>query len=138
MGEEGKRIEATITGNVSGQVAIGDQNVQSQTIVEARLSKEEVEELAGLFAALREQVAAEAPPEAKEEALQQVAELEGAVTAEQPDLSVMDRVKGWFADTLPKVGKAVAGIIEHPVVAKLMGAAGDALAAEFRRRFGIA
>jgi hypothetical protein len=136
MGEEGKSIKANITGDVSGQVAIGDQNVQSQSIVEARLSKEEAEELAGLFATLRDQVAAEAPPEAKEEAMERVAELEDAVTAKEPDISAMEKVKGWFAESLPKLGKAVSGMILHPLVAKLVGAAGDAVAGEFRRRFG--
>lgn len=136
MVEEGKSIKANITGDVSGQVAIGDQNVQSVSIVESRLSKEEAQELAGLFATLREQVAAEAPPEAKDEAIERVAELEGAVTAEEPDISAIEKVKGWFAEALPKLGKAVSSLILHPLVAKLVGAAGDAVAGEFRRRFG--
>lgn len=136
MNEEGKNIKATITGDVSGQIAVGDQNVQTQSIFQARLSKEEAEELAGLFATLREQVAAEAPPEAKDEALERVGELEGAITAEEPDVSMIDTVKGWFADKLPKLGKAVSGLILHPLVGKLVGAAGDAIAGEFRRRLG--
>lgn len=138
MDEDKKEIRATVTGDVSGQIAVGDQNVQQQTIVEARLSHEEVEELRGLFAALREVVTAEARPEEQDAALEQVEELEEALTAETPDLSAMERVKGWFGEKLPAAGKAVGNLLRHPVVAKLVGAAGDALAAEFRRRLGLA
>lgn len=137
MDDTGKQIRATITGDVSGQIAVGDQNVQHQTIVEARLSPEEVEELRGLFAALREVVAAEAPPEEQDAALEHVDELQEALTAETPDVSALERVKRWFGEKLPAAGKAVGNLLRHPVVAKLVGAAGDALAADFRRRLGL-
>jgi hypothetical protein len=39
---------------------------------------------------------------------------------------------------LPELAGAVTGVIIHPIVGKLVEAAGDGLAAEFRRRFGAA
>lgn len=137
MEDARKEIRATITGDVSGQVAVGDQNVQRQTVVEARLSPEEAEELRGLFAALREVVVAEAPPEEQDAALEHVEELEEALTAETPDLSALERAKRWLGEKLPAAGKAVGNLLRHPVVAKLVGAAGEALTVEFRRRLGL-
>ena len=58
------------------------------------------------------------------------------VNAEEPDLSVMEYVKGWFGKHLPQLAGAVASVVVHPVVGKVVGAAGDLAAAEFRRRFG--
>ena len=65
-----------------------------------------------------------------------MAELEEAVTAKKPDLTTMEYVKRWFARNLPELAGAVTGVIIHPIVGKLVEAAGDGLAAEFRRRFG--
>lgn len=81
-------------------------------------------------------MAAEAPPEKKEAALERVQELEEAVTAEKPDLTTMEYVKQWFVKNLPGLAGAVTGVVVNPIVGKLVEAAGDALAAEFRRRFG--
>jgi len=65
-----------------------------------------------------------------------VQELEEAVTAEKPDLTTMEYVKQWFVKNLPGLAGAVTGVVVNPIVGKLVEAAGDALAAEFRRRFG--
>jgi hypothetical protein len=48
----------------------------------------------------------------------------------------MEYVKGWFAKHLPGLAGAVTGVIVHPIVGKLVEAAGETLAAEFKRRFG--
>ena len=63
-------------------------------------------------------------------------ELEKAITAEAPDLATMEYVKRWFARHVPGLAGAVAGVVVDPVVGKLVEMAGEALAAEFRRRFG--
>ena len=63
-------------------------------------------------------------------------ELASAITAEEPDLTTMEYVKRWFGSHLPGLAGAVTGVVVHPVVGKLVEVAGDALAAEFRRRFG--
>jgi hypothetical protein len=134
----GDVIRTTISGDISGQVAVGKGITQTQTIGAARpqVTETELAELRQALADLKAKVAAEAPPEKKDAALERVDELEEAITAEEPDLSTMEYVKRWFVKNLPGLAGAVTSIVVHPIVGKLVEAAGDALAAEFRRRFG--
>lgn len=131
----GDRYQVT-TGDVSGQMLFGSHNraVQVQGPAE-RPTEAQMEELRQAFADLRALVEAEAPPERKDEAVARAKELEEAVTAEKPDLSTMEYVKGWFARNLPKLAGAVASIVVHPIVGQLVQAAGETVVAEFRRRF---
>jgi hypothetical protein len=89
-----------------------------------------------VLADLRSQVASEAPSEKKRAALERVDELGEAVTAEAPDLSTMEYVNRWFAKHLPQLAGSVVSVVTNPIVGKLVEAAGDGLAADFRRRFG--
>ena len=136
--KSGDVIHAVISGDVSGQVAVGKGITQTQTVGAARpeVTEAELAELRQALADLKARVEAEAPPEKKEAALERVEELEEAITAEEPDLTTMEYVKRWFVKNLPGLGGAVASVVVHPIVGKLVEAAGDALAAEFRRRFG--
>jgi len=150
MGEEqeksGDVIHATISGDISGQVAVGKGITQIQTVgaaqpkvTEADDSAELAEALAELrkiLADLRAKVAAEAPPEKKDAALERLKKLEEAITTKEPDLTTMEYVKRWFVKNLPGLAGAVISVVVHPIVGKLVEAAGDALAAEFRHRFG--
>ena len=132
----GDHISATISGTVSGQVAVGKDIAQSQQIgAPAELSEEERMALAQAFADVQDQIRAAAPPETSAAALERLDELEEAVGAPEPDLSTMEYVSGWFAKNLPSVAGAIAGIVVHPVVGKMVSAAGEALAGEFKRRF---
>ena len=134
----GDVIRAAISGDVSGQVAVGKGITQTQTIGAARpqVTETELAELRQALADLKAKVATEAPPEKKDAALERVEELEEAIIAEELDLSTMEYVKRWFVKTLPGLAGAVTSVVVHPIVGKLVEAAGDALAAEFRRRFG--
>ncbi|HEX8242358.1 MAG TPA: hypothetical protein VF541_02635 [Longimicrobium sp.] len=136
----GDTIRASINGGVSGQVAVGKGITQTQT-VGAPAGPPSAEEMAALRAAideLRQRVAAspEVADGAKEPALERVDELEEAVTAAEPDLSTMEYVRNWFAKHVPALVGAVTGVVVHPVVGSLVTAAGDAVSAEFERRFG--
>ena len=133
----GDTISATISGNVSGQVAVGKQITQTQTIgAPAELvTDKELEDLRAAFAALKTQIVAQAPPEKKEAAAERVAELEEAVHAKEPDLDTISYVKNWFTKNLPGLAGAVTGLVIHPIVGKVVGAAGEALASEFKSRF---
>ena len=132
-------VSATFFGNISGQVAVGNVIVsQSQTIGTARPTLVETN-LAGLrqlLADLEAQVAATAPSEQRQAAVERVRELGEAIAAQEPDLSTLEYVHRWFVKNLPGSAGAVTSIILHPTVGKLVEAAGDALAADFRRRFG--
>jgi hypothetical protein len=140
MDKGGQRITSKITGDVSGQVAVGTDIEQRQSVggSASEVSEAEFAELRQLLTALHTRVAAEAPVEKREAALERVAELEEAVTTPEPDLTTMEYVKQWFARHLPSLAGAVTSVVVNPIVGKLVGAAGDAAVSEFRRRFGEA
>lgn len=137
----GDRITGTVTGDVSGQVAIGSGIRQSWTVgaPPERPTEAELADFRRALEELRAQVSAAAPaPGVEAAATERVKELEAAVAAEggTPDLTTMEYVRNWFLKNLPSLAGAVASVVVHPVVGKLVGAAGDAAVAEFNRRFG--
>ena len=137
MSRADQRITSNITGDVSGQVAVGTDIEQRQSVGgSAEVSEAEIAELRQQLTALQSRVAAEAPVEKREAALERVAELEEAVINPEPDLTTMEYVKQWFARHLPSLAGAVTSVVVNPIVGKLVGAAGDAAVSEFRRRFG--
>ena len=131
-------ISISVVGDVSGQVVGGHGNVVSATNIGAAgvLSAGEQNALREALASLTKQVAAEAPPEVRGEALERVKELQGAITAERPDVSRMDAVWKWFRANVPRLAGAVVSVVVNPIVGKLVEAAGEAVSGEFRRRFG--
>jgi hypothetical protein len=54
---------------------------------------------------------------------------------DEPDLGRLESARNWFIRKLPALSGAVVSLILHPLVGRLVEAAGDALAAEYRRRF---
>jgi hypothetical protein len=136
--ERGDSINATISGDIKGQVAVGKGIVQTQTIKAApvELTQGDLAALNQLLTDLKTRVSAEAPAGQKEAALERVDELAEAITSKEPDLTTMEYVKNWFGKHLPGIAGAITGVIVHPIVGKLVEAAGDALVAEFQRRFG--
>ncbi|WP_017625254.1 hypothetical protein [Nocardiopsis chromatogenes] len=141
MGEKGIGNRYRVkTGDVSGQVVVGDDN----TVVTAHGDAGEasaavspdLESLRAGFDALRERIAQEAGEGTDAAARERVDELEEAVTAEEPEVSVMVYVRDWFAKRLPALAGAVTALIVHPFVGRLVEHAGDAVAAEFSRHFG--
>jgi len=133
-------IEQTQVGNVSGQavVAVGTGITQTPSAVQQGVSEADLAELRRVLAELEAQVEAVAPPEQKQAAVEHVKELGQAITAGGPDLTTMEYVKRWFSKHVPGLAGAVTSVVIHPVVVKIVDAAGEALAVEFRRRFGIA
>ncbi len=138
--EAGDVINATISGPVSGQVAVGNGITQVNVMGRTgpQVTQADLDELRQALARVKAQLESEAAPEEKAAALERMDELEEAITAEKPDLTTMEYVKRWFARHLPELAGAVTGVIIHPIVGKIVEAAGDGLAAEFRRRFGAA
>lgn len=133
----GDSIQATISGGVSGQVAVGKNIAQTQvSAARPEVTEADRAELRQLLADLRAQVAANAPPGEKDAALARVDELGEAITAKEPDLTTMEYVTRWFGKHLPQMAGAVTGLVIHPVVGKMVEAAGDLLAAQFTQRFG--
>lgn len=136
--KQGASIHGEIHGNVSGQVGIGQDIKQSQLVNSspAPVTEDELIRLKEQLAQLQETVSRQAPPEIQGAAVERVEELSQAVTASEPDLATMEYIKNWFVKNLPSLAGAVTSVIVNPIVGKLVEAAGDAVAAEFRRRFG--
>jgi hypothetical protein len=133
----GDRYNVRVRGDVSGQLAAG-QNIQQLNVThepQTAVTDADLAEVRRLVGELKQKVAAEAPPEQRDAALERVDELQDAVVAEEPDVTTMDYVRRWFTKNLPKLAGAVTGLIVHPLVGRVVEAAGDLAASEFRRRF---
>lgn len=132
----GDHISATVSGSVGGSMAVGKNITQTHQVgAPAQVTEEERAELANKFVSVQEQIQAEAPPEKVGAALERVAELEEALSAPEPDLDAMSGVSAWFRKNLPSLAGAVTSVVVHPVVGKIVSAAGEAVASEFERRF---
>ena len=130
-------IQVKVGGDMQGNLAIGDQNVQQQTIGASPAPTEaELAEIRKLFTELRARVEAEAPADKKAAAKERVDELEKAVNDKKPDLSTMEYVKNWFTKNLPALAGAVTSIVLNPFVGILVKGAGELVVDEFKRRFG--
>lgn len=135
----GDRYDVHVGGSVSGQFTVGRDNTVSR--IDAgrdaiQVSAADIAALRAEFARVRAQLPADGT--VGDQARERIDELEEAVTAPEPDLSTMDYVRNWFARRLPELAGAVTGLIVHPIVGRLVEAAGSTLAAEFQRRFGAA
>ena len=132
-------VTVSINGDVSGQVAIGKNIRQAQSLRAgaSSLTEAELKTLSELIEGLKQQVATEAPPDKKEPALEKVSELEKAITDEKPDLSTMEYVRNWFVKNIPALAGTVTSLVVNPIVGKLVEAAGETITQEFKRRFGI-
>jgi hypothetical protein len=143
-GDAGDNINVKIGGSVhdGGQVAAGRRINQSYTRYEGRssvvVSEADLAELHRAIQDVKAQILAEAPEEQQAAALGRVNELEEAITAKEPDLTTLQYVRRWFARNLPKLAGAITGIVVHPVVGKIVEAAGDLAAKQFREQFGDA
>ena len=133
-----RSYSANITGGVSGQFIQGDGNVQVQSVGVDKVTEADLAEVRRMLEELKARVEAEAPPEKKAEALQQVQELQETLQSKEPE-DVPDRlssVKSWFKRNLPTLAGAVVSVVVNPIVGKVVEAAGTGLAAEVQRRFG--
>ena len=101
-----------------------------------RISDADRAEVRERIAALKATVGAVAPPDQRRAAAELVDELEDAIVAEAPQVSRMAFIRDWFSAHVPKVAGAVSELILSPLVRRIVGAAGDLAAAEFRNAFG--
>jgi hypothetical protein len=81
---------------------------------------------------VRARVRAELPSDQQDTALERVDEIEGAITADEPDLTTMQLVRRWFRRHVPQMAGALTGLIIHPVVGKIVEAAGDLAAQQLQ------
>ena len=122
----GDHITASVTSS-TGQIAIGKDIQQAQAPATAPLDAAERAELARIFAEARATVAEEAPAERRAAAIERVDELEAAVSGEEPDLTTIEYVRAWFARVLPSIAGSVTSVLVHPLVGRVVQAAGESL-----------
>ena len=127
--ESGSKYNVRIGDVTQSQVVMGDYNTVSQKV---GLTPQETAELQSVFGDLRKTVAEQAPPEQREEALAQAAELERAVVTERPDPGRTRSVLRWFRDNAPQLAGAVLSVVVNPLVGKVVEGAGQAIADQFR------
>jgi hypothetical protein len=96
------------------------------------LTAAEVADLRSVFDGLRAEVTANAPPDQREEALAQAAEVEASVVAGQLDPGRFKRALAWFRANAPGIAGTVASVVVSPIVGKVVEGAGDAIASRFR------
>jgi hypothetical protein len=115
----GGSIQVTVSGPMSGQLAVGNHNTQIQAPAPA-LPDAELQRLRVAFEQLQARVAGEAPPEHRDQAMGQMAKLERAVFADKPALEEIAEAPEWFERDTPKL----AGLIRDQVVRPIMGVLG--------------
>jgi hypothetical protein len=137
-GQPGDRYSIKIGGNVGGQLAAGDNNtmIQNRSRTAGAASPQDLAELHALVQSLKGHIAAEAAPDKAASALERVDELEEAVTAEKPEVSTVGYVLAWFRKNLPSLAGSVVGLLVNPILGKVVEAAGEMAAGEFRRQVG--
>jgi hypothetical protein len=134
-----QQISGSISGSVGGQAAIGAGINQQQALGDAAVAavtQAELQQLRGAFADLRAQVEAQAAPQERAAAVERVDELEQAVLADKPDVTTIRYVAQWFGRNLPKLAGAVTTVVVHPLVGRLVEAAGEMLADDFLKLMG--
>ena len=138
----GDHLNVRIGGSVQegGQVGVGRQitqsYVRSETGAQGAVSEADLTELRQAIEAVKMQILTEAPTERRAAALERIGELEEAITTDEPDITTLQYVRKWFARNVPKLAGAITGLIVHPVVGKIVEAAGDLAAKQFREQFG--
>jgi hypothetical protein len=134
--EHGDRFSVRVGRDVSGQVVAGSGNFLSWNRISAAgsVTADELDKLREAFDEFRRLLSAEAGDQA-DLAQRKLDELEEAVTANEPDLATMEATRSWFLRKLPRLAKPISSLILHPIVTRLVSAAGDQLVAEFTRRF---
>jgi hypothetical protein len=130
-------VRARISGGVSGQVAIGS-DIRQQYVIGggSEVTPEERRQLLAAVEELAAQMVALASDAQRENARQNAQELREAVTAQKPNLRSLEYVRTWVGKHLPQLAGSVTSLVLHPILGKLVEAAGTALAEEFRVRFG--
>lgn len=111
------------------QVVVGDYNTVSQKV---GLSPQEIAGLRAVFDDLRSAVAEQIPPEQRDAALSEAAEMEAAIVSDRPRPDRVRQALSWFRDNAPELVGAVLGVVVNPLVGKVAEGAGHLIADQFR------
>jgi hypothetical protein len=120
----GGSIQVTVSGPMSGQLAVGNDNTQIQAPA-AALSDAELQRLRAAFEQLQARVAREAPPQHWDQAMEQIAKLERAVFTNKPALDTIAEAPEWFERDTPKLAGSIRDQVVRPIMDTLGRSGGD-------------
>lgn len=106
-------ISVNITGDVSGQVVVGNNNKMIKSVNHLPVASPRLEAMRRLLDELKGWIETEAPDNKREDALERVNELEHALFEPKPDLTTVEYVKKWFGKNLSNLAGSVAGITDE-------------------------
>ncbi len=132
----GDVIRATI-GDNANQVAVGKNIVQKQAGQGIDITEADLDEVRKLFSDFKAQVVKNAPPDKRAAALERVDELESELIDKKPTLSTFEYVRNWFIKYAPGIVGGLTSIVVNPIIGKIVEAAGELAAGEFRKRLGV-
>jgi hypothetical protein len=121
------------------QVAIGEQIEQTVVQAPAELTDDERTEIEQLLAELKRQLGELDLPERKKHVAQDlVEELETELTRTDapPNANTLQYAGDWLLRNIPALAGTLSGLFVHPVVGKVVEAAGDLATGWIRMRFG--
>ncbi len=121
----------TFHGPIYGPVHAGRGDIRGNRL-QYRIQAADLNEL---FAALRGLILEQAPPARKEEAAEQVDTLQEAILEKRPNVSKIQAVLNWFRTHIPQLAGVVTSVVLNPIVGKVVEAAGELAASEFREQF---
>ncbi|WP_298797593.1 hypothetical protein [uncultured Pseudonocardia sp.] len=127
------RAAIKVKGDVSGQIAVGNNISQKMRHDSTPVTDSERAELHALLSELRAHVAAAAPPEQVDGALERIDELAESVTAAEPEIGTVRYVLRWFRRNIPALAGTVQKLVLNPLLSRIVGAAGDVAAADFEQ-----
>jgi hypothetical protein len=121
----GGSIQLTVSGPMSGQLAVGNHNTQIQAPA-AALPDAELQRLRAAFEQLQARVATEAPPQHWDQAMEQIAKLERAVFTDKPALNTIAEAPEWFERDTPKLAGLIRDQVVRPIMDTMGRSGGDA------------
>ena len=104
------RISVNITGDVSGQIVIGNNNEVKKSIAHLPTNSANMKSLLRLLNDLKFRIQTEAPDDKKEDALEKANELANAIHEKNLYLVDVGYVKKWFEENLPDLVELITRI----------------------------
>lgn len=104
------RISVNITGDVSGQIVIGNNNEVKKSIAHLPPNSTNMKSLLRLLNDLKFRIQTEAPDDKKEDALEKANELANAIHEKNLYLVDVGYVKKWFGENLPDLVELITRI----------------------------
>jgi hypothetical protein len=132
-----ERIDHGSTVIISGSPASQNFNILQPARFLGVASLEEIESLERIFQELVRQTDTTILGGARTHLVEKTGELKSEINRGKPDVNKLVQIKEWFGKNAPAMLGSVISILTHPVVGKLVEAAGEYTLSQFRLRLGL-